>query len=110
MSKEELLKAMKEMCNGMSIAEGREKADVTVLTGLKVTLDDWQKIKDKDNDYYAVTFKEFPNNFFFAGSKLTELINTFGEDCANLIIRHEERVRTKSNRDFTPITVVGYAE
>lgn len=110
MNREEMLRAMKEMCNGLAIAEGREKADTTVLAGQDVTLQEWQKMNDKDKEYYAVVFEEYPKNFFFSGQKLTELINTFGESCENLIIRHEDKVRTKSNRDFTPITVVGYAE
>lgn len=110
MNREEMLKAMKEMCNGFAIAEGREKADTVVIAGHDVTLQEWQKMKDKDKEYYAVVFKEYPKNFFFSGQKLTELIDTYGENCENLIIRHEDKVRTKSNRDFTPITVVGYAE
>lgn len=110
MNREEMLSAMREMCNGLAIAEGREKADCASIAGQDVTLQEWQKIKDKDREYYGVVFKEYPNSFFFSGQKLTELLNTFGEGCKNLIIRHEDKVRTKSNRDFTPITIVGYAE
>lgn len=110
MKSEKLLKEMKDMCNGLTIAEGREKADVTVITGLEVTLEDWQKISDADGDYYAVIYKEFPNNFFFSGSKLTELIDKFGDECKELVLRHEERIKTKSKRDFTPVTVIGYED
>ena len=105
----EILKAMKEMCNGLVIAEGREKALIETIVGNHVTIEDFMKVPvGKDKHYYAIIFKEDTEHFYFSGSKLTELIDTFGDNCYNLIICHEPSVVTKNKHDFTPITVLGY--
>lgn len=108
MTREEMLKAMKEMCNGLQLAEGREKGETELLTGQNVTIEDYSPLSDGDKAYYAFTVKEFPSTFFFSGSQLSALIDRFGDGVRGLVIRHEEKVQTKNKRTFTPITVVDY--
>lgn len=108
MNREEMLKAMREMCNGLQLAEGREKAETELLTGQDVTIEDYSPLSDNGKTYYAFTVKEYPNTFFFSGSQLSALIDRFGEGVKGLIIRHEPKVQTKNKRTFTPITVVDY--
>lgn len=108
MTKEQILKAMKERHNGCPLFDGREKGSLDDLTDKEVTIEDFFKFTGDDGDYYAVTFKECPDVTFLSGGGLTSLLDEFGEHSIGVKIRFLEKVKTKrGNHDYRPINVVG---
>ena len=94
---------------GDSLTNGREKIDTEVLIGADLTIEDLEKRKGDQGVYYVVTFTEYPENFIFSGSALTNLIadaEEFGEDIRGEKIRIGEKKKTKSGRWFTPVDLV----
>ena len=118
MNKNEWLKKAKERYNGCSLFDGREKADLDGLTNEKVTLDATCKFSSKDGNYHAFTVVEHPDKVYMSGGALKELLNEAEEngeiedlcrDGLMFIIKPVIPVKSKSNRTFRPIEVVGFA-
>lgn len=107
MNKTELLKALKEVCNGCPLFEDREKGDLDELTDKPVTIEDYFKLSGDSGDYFAVTFKECSGKFFLSGGALTTILRDYGENGAliDLNVTLKAKVRTANKRDFRPCQI-----
>lgn len=74
MSKLSLLKSkIKEVTmQGLPFMEGKEKGELVL--GEVVTINNYDYLKDpkKNSEYVVITLKEYPNNFYYAGSVVTD--------------------------------------
>lgn len=100
---ESLQKAI-ERFNGCPLFEGREKGSLDAIADLKVTVEEIFPL----NDYHCVTFEELPDQFFLTGGALKELCNEFPPEQlrgTRLVVLN--KVKTKTNRDYRPIRIIG---
>lgn len=98
-----------EKQNGDTLTAGKEKIEVDLILNVDLTIEDLEKRKGDNGVYYVVTFAEYPDNFIFSGSALTNLIadaEDAGEDIRGEKIRIGEKKKTKSGRWFTPVELV----
>lgn len=109
MSREQIIKAMKDAHNGCPLFEGREKASsLDELTEKIVTIEDIFKLTGNNGDYYAITFVEDPNHTYLSGGGLTKLCNDFGEHVKGVKIKIKPMIKLKNSpNDFRPIEVIG---
>ena len=98
----EAIKKAKALLNGCPLMDGREKADWDVLTGEVVHIEEYFPI----DDYYCITIKEYPENYFLTGQALTNLINEIGEYAMLLNIEVGEKIKTKNNNTYRAFTIV----
>lgn len=61
---------LSEMSNGLPFMEGKEKADN--ILGENLHIMDYGFLTGDDGEFIAYTVEEYPENFFFGGSVLTE--------------------------------------
>lgn len=61
---------LSEMSNGLPFMEGKEKLD-NILDEV-LTVNEYGFLSGDDGEFIVYTTKEYPNNFFFGGSVLTE--------------------------------------
>lgn len=108
MSPEELellniIDQMKEEFNGCPLFEGREKGQLDDLTGEKLTIEDIYPIED----YHAIVFEGINEHVYLTGGALKDLCNNYPKHVVvGRTIILQEKVKTKKNRDFRPITIV----
>ena len=98
----EAIKKAKALLNGCPLMDGREKADWDVLTGEVVHIEEYFPI----DDYYCITIKEYPENYFLTGQALTNLINEIGEYAMLLNIEVGEKIKTKNNNTYRAFKIV----
>ena len=98
----EAIKKAKALLNGCPLMDGREKADWDVLTGEVVHIEEYFQI----DDYYCITIKEYPENYFLTGKALTNLINEIGEYVLILNIEVGEKIKTKNNNTYRAFKIV----
>lgn len=97
---------------GVDFMDGREKADVGVLTvsGEPVHIDNHAYLKNDEGEYAVFTVEEMPGFFFFGNSIITEVLKTVDEDgMEELLPKVGARFlskRSKKNRDYTAIEFV----
>lgn len=98
------LKKAIERFNGCPLFEGREKGSLDDITGLEVTVEELFPL----NDYHCITFEELPDQFFLTGGALKELCNEFSpEQVRGTRLKVLDKVKTKANRDYRPIYIIG---
>jgi len=112
----EKLKARQETA-GSPIMKDREKLEtIDVLESMTLTLDAIDLMTKDGNEFAVVTFKEFPDGFYFGGKVLTDLVKmiyeesgieegkplTVAEDNIELIA---ERKKSKSGRMYTAFSI-----
>lgn len=61
---------LSEMSNGLPFMEGKEKADN--ILDEKLTIKEYGFLNGDDGEFISYIVKEYPENFFFGGSVLTE--------------------------------------
>lgn len=91
---------------GCPLIEGREKLDLDTMIGEVVTIDDFMLVKTKKDDAYALTFKEYPQSYTWAGGFLKSCIEKYGDDFAGTKVVIGEKVRTQSNNDYRTFDIV----
>jgi hypothetical protein len=64
---------------GVPFMEGRTKGDNLPLNS-PVTIDDYGFIDGEDGEYVVISLKEFPKNFYFGGSVVTEKMQDIEKD------------------------------
>lgn len=105
MNKKELEKQLKESFNGCPLFEGREKGDLSELTGREVTIKEYFPL----SDYHAVVFEEEPEKVYLSGGGLKKLLTQYEtEDLSGLRIKLLPMIKTNSKRDYRPIEVIGW--
>ena len=112
----EKLKARQETA-GSPIMKDREKLEtIDVLESMTLTLDAVDIMTKDGNEFAVVTFKEFPDGFYFGGKVLTDLVKmiyeesgietgkplTVAEDNIELIA---ERKKSKNGRMYTAFSI-----
>lgn len=116
MTLSEKLKARQENA-GSPIMKNREKLEtIDVLESMTLTLDAVDMMTKDGNEFAVVTFKEFPDGFYFGGKVLTDLVKMIYEECeaesgkpieladANIELV-AERKKAKSGRMYTAFSV-----
>lgn len=112
----EKLRARQETA-GSPIMKDREKLEtIDVLESMTLTLDAVDIMTKDGNEFAVVTFKEFPDGFYFGGKVLTDLVKmiyeesgieegkplTVAEDNIELIA---ERKKSKNGRMYTAFSI-----
>ena len=112
----EKLKARQETA-GSPIMKDREKLEtIDVLESMTLTLDAIDLMTKDGNEFAVVTFKEFPDGFYFGGRVLTDLVKmiyeesgieegkplTVADDNIELIA---ERKKSKNGRMYTAFAI-----
>lgn len=112
----EKLKARQETA-GSPIMKDREKIEtIDVLESMTLTLDAVDIMTKDGNEFAVVTFKEFPDGFYFGGKVLTDLVKmiyeesgietgkplTVADDNIELIA---ERKKSKNGRMYTAFAI-----
>lgn len=102
-----VLQEMQDRFNGCPLFNEREKGDWDAVVDMILTVEDIFPL----TDYHVVTFKEIEDKFFLTGGAMKELCNNYERKYVlDLIVKPLAKVRTKSNRDYRPIEVLGYAK
>lgn len=100
---QKVIEQMKEDYNGCPLFEEREKGSLDELTGLELTIEDLFPL----NDYHCVVFFEVPDKFFLTGGALKDLCNNYPPNFVKgRTIILQEKVKTRSKKDFRPIKVI----
>ena len=112
----EKLRARQETA-GSPIMKDREKLEtIDVLESMTLTLDAVDIMTKDGNEFAVVTFKEFPDGFYFGGKVLTDLVKmiyeesgieegkplTVADDNIELIA---ERKKSKNGRMYTAFSI-----
>lgn len=104
--------------NSLPFMEGREKmeSDNKVLFNAPLTLDEHDYLEGDDGEFAVITVKEYPNNFFFGSSVVTDalkkldiiLSNASDEQLEEIeqtgVTFKLEKVMSKNKRKYTKIT------
>lgn len=99
------LEEMKKRFNGCPLFDGREKGKLEELEGKAVKINDYYKLSGDEGAYYAFTVEDNDKTFLSCGS-ITALLDEFGDDAIGVSIKIGEKVKTKSKRDYRPITIL----
>lgn len=113
----EVVKRAREVSNGCPLMDGRDKIDAGDHENEVLTITDAFKMTGDNGAYYCVTVEEIPNGFFLSGGALTAIIEqaeivaeahgvALSETVDGIKFKFGEKVKTKNNRDFRPVTVV----
>ena len=115
----ERVKAKQERSAGCEFMDQREKADFSDLEDMDITLEDAYKIQGEENYFYAFTCKEYPENFFFSPTVLTDILDeaaaVAAEDGLTLAevidgevvhIGKREPCKKKKGKSFFPVTML----
>ena len=104
LTREELIKKLKEDFNGCPLFEGREKGDLKDLEGETVTVADYFPM----SDYHAVVFEEHDKKVYLSGGGLKKMLTEYGdEDVRGVKIKVLPMIKTSAKRDYRPIEVIG---
>lgn len=104
LTREELIKKLKEDFNGCPLFEGREKGDLNELDGETVTIADYFPM----SEYHAVVFEEHNDKVYLSGGGLKKLLTEYGkEDVRGIKIKMLPLIKTNAKRDYRPIEVIG---
>lgn len=99
----EMLKQMQDEFNGCPLFIDREKGSLDDLTGQQLHIEDIYPIQD----YHAIVFEEIEGKFFLTGGALKDLCNNYEPKFViGRLIELQEKVKTKSRRDYRPIKVL----
>lgn len=98
----EAIKKAKALLNGCPLMDNREKGDWDSLCGEVIHIEESFKM----DNYYCVTLKEYPENYFLTGKALTNLINEIGEFTSALNIEVGKKVKTKNNNTYRTFIIV----
>jgi hypothetical protein len=107
MTKEQIVKAMKDRHNGCPLFDGREKGSLDDLTNSVVTIEDIFKLSGDDGDYHAITFVEDKEHTYLTAGGLKSMCDEFGEHVVGVKIEILPMIKTKANRTYRPIKVIG---
>lgn len=121
----ERVKAKQDSKKGCDFMDQRSKADFSDLEDMDITLEDAYRIDTKDEDtgkeyhFYAFIIKEYPENFFFSPTVLTDIIDEAaaiaeedGEDLASVLdgevvhVGKREPCKKKKGKSFFPCTMM----
>lgn len=104
---DDILRSMQEDFNGCPLFIDREKGDLDDLVGQELVVESYYELTGEDGVYYAIAFEGFEETFFLSGGALTALINKYGDAVKEVKLLIQEKVKTKKNRDYRPIRVLG---
>lgn len=113
----EVVKRAREVANGCPLMDGRDKIDAGDHVNEVFTIADAFKLTGDNGAYYCVVVDEIPNGFFLSGGALTSIIEqaeivadahgvSLSETVEGIQFKFGDKVKTKNNRDFRPVTVV----
>lgn len=98
----EAIKRAKELLNGCPLMDNRKKGDWDSISGKVIHIEEFFKM----DNYYCITVKEYPENYFLTGQALTNLINELKELVLILNIEVGEKVKTKNNNTYRAFKIV----
>lgn len=115
-------KIAKEVCNGCDLITSQEAKLTTdeVVAAGKLTLDDFSLCVIEDKSVGVVTFKEFPERYYWGGQSLTNMVTEFieayeTEQAAREAYASEKKkdavvmtltvTKTKKMQDFVQVTI-----
>lgn len=105
MTKQKALE-MRKKYNALAELEGREGKTPPDFVGQELTIEKAIRVEN----YYAVCFYGLDETFMFSPTALTQIIDDCGEDdIQGIVIRIKEKKKTKNNRDFNPIDIIGFS-
>lgn len=105
MTKQKALELRKKF-NALAELEGRDGKKPQDFVNEELVIKSAVKIEN----YYAVCFFGKDDVFMFTPSALTQIIEDCGEDdIEGIVIKIKPQRRTKNNRDFNPIEIVGFS-
>lgn len=66
--------------SGLPFMEGKEKLEVkgNILNNI-LTVDDYGFLEGEEGEYVVIALKEYPNNFIYGSSVVTQAFKTFDE-------------------------------
>lgn len=74
----------KEKTTVSRLMEGREKGSTKDITGIELTLSDFDIVSNSQGSYTVCVYEEMPGYFYFGGAIITDIITSgvekFGED------------------------------
>lgn len=78
-----LLSRLKQLTSkGIALQEGKENIKVKTLLDTPLTLADYGFLTDPktNEEYVAIVVHEYPNNFFYGGSVVTDTFKKLGDE------------------------------
>lgn len=104
LTREELIKKLKDAFNGCPLFDGREKGDLKDLENEVVTISEYFPM----SDYHAVVFEEHSDKVYLSGGGLKKLLTEYAtEDLSGIKIKMLPMIKTSTKRDYRPIEVIG---
>lgn len=112
----------KEVCNGCDLVTSEENKLTTedVVAAGELTLDDFALCVIEDKPVGVVTFKEFPDRYYWGGQSLTNMVVSFietyeteqaareayaKEKVKDPVLMAMSLTKTKKNQDFVQVTI-----
>lgn len=102
-------KKIQDDAKGSKIVRENNKVSLDLLAETDVTIADYDRLVSGEDVFYAVTTEENPGQYFYSGKALTDLIEecaNAGEDIRGERIHIGAKVRLKSGKTFTPVTLI----
>lgn len=89
---------------GAACMDGREKGDLSMITGEELHIGEFAFLSNDEGEYAVFTLAEYPSEFFFGNSIITEMLKQVQADGMALAMRDipvkfEKRISRKG-RDY----------
>ena len=94
---------------GSKIVRENNKISLDLLADTTVTVADYERLTSGEDVFYAVTVEENPGQYFYSGKALTDIleeVTNAGEDLRGEQIYIGAKVRLKTGKTFTPVSLV----
>lgn len=94
------------LIGGSKLIGEKEKLDFDSIVGEVITVEDFEAVKTKDGEAYALIFEEYPEYYAWAGGFLQKLISQYGIEFIGTKLKVGAKVKTKSKRDFRTFEII----
>lgn len=91
---------------GSKLIGEKEKLDFDSIVGTVITVSDFEAVKTKDGEAYAITFEEYPEFYAWAGGFIQKCITQYGEEFKGTRLKVGEKVKTNNKRDFRTFEIL----
>lgn len=65
---------------GIPFMNDRDRGDINDLVNKDLHIEDYGYIRGKKGEYAVIAFREYPNNFYFGGMVLTDILHRIDKD------------------------------
>lgn len=94
------------LIGGSKLIGDKEKLDFDSIVGTEITVENFEAVKTKDGEAYAITFVEYPEFYAWAGGFIQKCINQYGDEFKGTKLKVGAKVKTNNKRDFRTFDIV----